>query len=337
MCQKQTSVSHSSTESEIISLDAGLRLDGIPALDLWDLIGFSPWNTTHNHDRTGRPVVCRDKNHAQVQSGGMFPQTSNFRIKKLCCMCLKTTKQWSRWFREHAERHGTGLLLADPGHEAAEATELPQESRAIEEDARFRNDRFNKMRPILVNHDEEDDRGDYLKFYEQIIDGAETSKYIDYMKKNRNDIYNVTGESLIPEYLKFVTSIVDPEDPALNKARETMQQNKFLRVDKKNLVKKYLEMSAETAEEKDEYKKNYEQSDGKLNDMNQNISETIFLTALTFSHFCMCLTKHIYEQQENTIVTTLAQVLKMLEKIKLNNTNQAGWVLFYAWVTHVWL
>ena len=38
MCKTQISVSHSSTESEIISLDAGLRLDGRPALDLWDLI-----------------------------------------------------------------------------------------------------------------------------------------------------------------------------------------------------------------------------------------------------------------------------------------------------------
>ena len=38
MCKKQTSVSHSSTESEIISLDSGLRLDGVPALHLWDLI-----------------------------------------------------------------------------------------------------------------------------------------------------------------------------------------------------------------------------------------------------------------------------------------------------------
>ena len=38
MCKKQTSVSHSSTESEIISLDAGVRMDGIPALDLWDLV-----------------------------------------------------------------------------------------------------------------------------------------------------------------------------------------------------------------------------------------------------------------------------------------------------------
>ena len=38
MCKKQTLVSHSSTESGIISLDAGIRMDGIPALDLWDLI-----------------------------------------------------------------------------------------------------------------------------------------------------------------------------------------------------------------------------------------------------------------------------------------------------------
>ena len=57
MCKTQTSVSHSSTESGIISLDAGLRLDGIPALDLWDLIVSVLGNTTQNHDRTVRPVV----------------------------------------------------------------------------------------------------------------------------------------------------------------------------------------------------------------------------------------------------------------------------------------
>ena len=38
MCKKQTSVSHSSTEAEVISSDAGLRMDGIPTLDLWDLV-----------------------------------------------------------------------------------------------------------------------------------------------------------------------------------------------------------------------------------------------------------------------------------------------------------
>ena len=43
MCKKQTSVSNSSTKSEIISSDAAFRLDGTLALDLWDLIVFCPW------------------------------------------------------------------------------------------------------------------------------------------------------------------------------------------------------------------------------------------------------------------------------------------------------
>ena len=68
MCKKQTSVSHSSTESEIISSDAGLRLDGIPALDLWDLIVLVFGHTTQNHDRKGRPVVCPQTNHGRKQS-----------------------------------------------------------------------------------------------------------------------------------------------------------------------------------------------------------------------------------------------------------------------------
>ena len=77
MCEKETSVSHSSTESEIISLDAGLRLDGISALDLWDLIVLVHGNTTQNHDRTEKPDVCRDKNHVQEQSRGMFNVLDN--------------------------------------------------------------------------------------------------------------------------------------------------------------------------------------------------------------------------------------------------------------------
>ena len=61
MCKKQTSVSHSSPESEIISLDTGLRLDGIPALDLRDLIVSALGNTIQTLERPGRPVVT-DKN-----------------------------------------------------------------------------------------------------------------------------------------------------------------------------------------------------------------------------------------------------------------------------------
>ena len=47
MWKKQTLVSHSSTESEIISLDPGLRMDGIPALDLWDLV-FEVFHSSSN-------------------------------------------------------------------------------------------------------------------------------------------------------------------------------------------------------------------------------------------------------------------------------------------------
>ena len=53
MCKKRTSVSHSSTESDVISLDARLRLDGIPALDLWYLIVAVLGNTNQNRIEQG--------------------------------------------------------------------------------------------------------------------------------------------------------------------------------------------------------------------------------------------------------------------------------------------
>ena len=53
MCKKKTSVSHSSTESEITSLDAGLRMDGVPALDLWDLIVAVLGNTNQSNKAQG--------------------------------------------------------------------------------------------------------------------------------------------------------------------------------------------------------------------------------------------------------------------------------------------
>ena len=68
MCKKQTSVSHSSTESEIISLDAGLRLDGIPALDFWDLIVAVLGNTNQSNEARGDPPTSptRKKIHGKI-------------------------------------------------------------------------------------------------------------------------------------------------------------------------------------------------------------------------------------------------------------------------------
>ena len=68
MCKKQTAVSQSSTESEIISLNTGLRLDGLPALELWDLIVSVFGSMSQISDRTGR-LVDNDVGRNQKSQG----------------------------------------------------------------------------------------------------------------------------------------------------------------------------------------------------------------------------------------------------------------------------
>ena len=57
MCKKQTSVSHSSTEAEVFSLDAALRMDGISALDHWDLVVEVRHDAEVQRASAGRPAA----------------------------------------------------------------------------------------------------------------------------------------------------------------------------------------------------------------------------------------------------------------------------------------
>ena len=81
MCKNRTSVFHSSTEAEIISLDAGLSMDGIPALDLWRfylVIAVSHCNQNQPSKNqgfisTGKLVAQRHVEHTKEESN----QSSN--------------------------------------------------------------------------------------------------------------------------------------------------------------------------------------------------------------------------------------------------------------------
>ena len=109
MCKKQTSVSPSCTKSEIISLDVGLRMDGLPALDLWDVVmevlrssnsTKTPTNPAAGNSSRNHKSKPKQKGNRDVDSCRMWttsPQTHTLLKPSLSCSSLKTTKLWSRW------------------------------------------------------------------------------------------------------------------------------------------------------------------------------------------------------------------------------------------------